>query len=72
MIIKSTKDIKTWVDNGHIETHNEWEKVLDKVVGMIWFDRNSPAIGEDWEEYLNSIDLIDLISRVDDGLTAGR
>jgi len=70
MIINSIKDIKAWVNNGHIETANEWEKVLDKVVGRVWLDRNSPTIGEDWTEYLNSINLMDMISRVDDELTA--
>lgn len=69
MIINSISDLKTYIDNGDYGTENPWEEVLLAAAYNIKADHNPPNYGEDWAEFLRSINITDIISEVDDDLT---
>ena len=69
MIINSISDLKTYIDNGDYGTENPLEEVLLAAAYNIKADHKSPNYGEDWAEFLKSINITDIISEVDDDLT---
>lgn len=69
MIINYISDLINYIDNGDYQVDNPWDEVLHATACYIKNHANSPNYGEDWTEFLNSINILDIIMQVDDDLT---
>ena len=72
MTINSMNDIRNYVDGSGFETVANWSAVVDRVVSVISNLEDCPDYGQDWSEFLGTLDLCELVIEADDELIAER
>lgn len=68
LIISTKRDLEQATCGGWDVTERDWAVVHDELVDFLWSHSQAPERGEDWTDFLNSLDISDLVCRLDDGL----
>lgn len=69
MVINSVNDLSRYIDKGTYDTESPWDEVLSVATHEITKYTNVPQYKTDWTEFLNSINIPDIIKEVDANVT---